>query len=104
MRVYARRSHRYTDLATKREYFFPERGWIDVPDDVGRLVTGVHPDKLVDISQESDPDRYVSELNAQFVLDAPEPSPTAEPDPVPAPVRRRTSRPRTTPLGSRGRS
>jgi len=103
MKIYARRSHSYLDRATHTEYYFPERGWIDVPDYVGQLVVATHPDKLVDISEMADPEDAIRSLTSSS---EPETDIDKTDHVVEAAAEaRRPGRPRqkTTPLGHRGR-
>ena len=68
-RIYAIRGHRYEDVENRRLYFIPERGWIEVPEDVGRLLLADHsPDKLVDITGEPDPEEAATRLRAGLPL------------------------------------
>ena len=71
-RIYAIRGHRYEDVENRRLYFIPERGWIEVPEDVGRLLLADHsPDKLVDITGEPDPEEASARLRAGLPLRPP---------------------------------
>lgn len=75
MRIYAKRGHTYEDREAKKTWVFPEQGWIDVPDPIGRKVLADHsPDKLVDITGAADPEAVAERLRAGLPLD-PEPPP-----------------------------
>ncbi len=92
MKVYAYRNHRYLDRGRKVEYLFPERGWVEVPDPIGRIVVGDHPDKLVDISYAPDPEEEARNLRdgvQDEAVEVSEPLPQEEEKPT---RRRRTSK------------
>ena len=77
MLIYARVAHRYHDLGKKTSYWFPERGWTEVPDPIGRIVLEGHPTKLVNITDEPDPNEATARLND--ATPAPEPVATVAP-------------------------
>lgn len=92
MRIYAKRGHTYEDREAKKTWVFPEQGWIDVPDPIGRKVLADHsPDKLVDITGAADPEAVAERLRAGLPLDPEPPKKTEEdlPKAAKGPVRKR---------------
>lgn len=58
MKVFAHQHHVYEDLARHRTYTFNPGQVLDCPDEVGRLVTRAHPQKLCDVSNEEHPEKH----------------------------------------------
>ena len=59
MLLYAHRGHSYEDRATRQLYVIGQGTYREVPDPIGALLLGAHPDKLCDVSGEANPGGHV---------------------------------------------
>lgn len=58
MKVFAHRKHRFFDARRGQLYVIPACTWKELPDEVaGEIISG-HPDKVCDVTEETEPNNH----------------------------------------------
>jgi len=64
-KVFAHRSHTYTDAGRHVDYGFPAGTFVEVPEEVAAIVLHGHPAKLCDVTNEENPGAHTCEKSGQ---------------------------------------